>query len=107
MAAGYVRGIQKNGIAACPKHFASTARSCAGWPVTRFWTSALRELYLTGFEIVVKEAKPRTIMSSYNLINGTYANENEHLLKDILRRDWGFDGAVVTDWAAPTTMLWA
>ena len=99
MAAGYVRGIQKNGIAACPKHFAVNSqelRRMASDSILEERT--LRELYLTGFEIVVKEAKPRTIMSSYNLINGTYANENEHLLKDILRRDWGFDGAVVTDW---------
>ena len=99
MAAGYVRGIQKNGIAACPKHFAVNSqelRRMASDSVVDERT--LRELYLTGFEIVVKEAQPRTIMSSYNLINGVYANENAHLLIDILRKDWGFDGAVVTDW---------
>ena len=99
MAAGYVRGIQKNGIAACPKHFAVNSQELRRMASDSILDErTLRELYLTGFEIVVKEAKPRTIMSSYNLINGTYANENEHLLKDILRRDWGFDGAVVTDW---------
>ena len=99
MAAGYVRGIQKNGIAACPKHFAVNSqelRRMASDSVVDERT--LRELYLTGFEIVVKEAQPKTIMSSYNLINGVYANENPHLLLDILRKDWGFDGAVVTDW---------
>ncbi len=99
MAAGYVRGIQKNGIAACPKHFAANSqelRRMASDSVVDERT--LREIYLTGFEIVVKEAKPKTIMSSYNLINGEYANENAHLLMDVLRRDWGFDGAVVTDW---------
>ena len=99
MAAGYVRGIQKNGISACPKHFAVNSQEL------RRMTSdsvvderTLREIYLTGFEIVVSEAHPKSIMSSYNLINGTYANENPHLLLDILRKDWGFDGAVVTDW---------
>ena len=99
MAAGYVRGIQSNGIAACPKHFAANSqelRRMASDSVVDERT--LRELYLTGFEIVVKEAAPKTIMSSYNLVNGTYANENAHLLQDILRRDWGFKGAVVTDW---------
>ena len=99
MAAGYVRGIQSNGIAACPKHFAVNSqelRRMASDSVLDERT--LREIYLTGFEIVVKESAPKTIMSSYNLVNGTYANENAHLLQDILRRDWGFTGAVVTDW---------
>ena len=99
LAAAYVRGIQSNGIAACPKHFAVNSqelRRMASDSVVDERT--LRELYLTGFEIVVKEAHPKTIMSSYNLVNGTYVNENAHLLLDILRRDWGFDGAVVTDW---------
>lgn len=99
LAAAYVRGIQSNGIAACPKHFAVNSqelRRMASDSVVDERT--LRELYLTGFEIVVKEAHPKTIMSSYNLVNSTYANENAHLLQDILRRDWGFDGAVVTDW---------
>ena len=99
LAAGYIRGIQSKGVAACPKHFAVNSQE------TRRMASdsivderTLREIYLTGFEMVVKEAQPKTIMSAYNLINGTYANENTHLLMDILRRDWGFDGAVVTDW---------
>ena len=99
MAAAYVRGIQKNGIAACPKHFAVNSqelRRMASDSIVDERT--LREIYLTSFEMVVKEAQPKTIMSAYNLVNGTYANENAHLLMDILRKDWGFDGAVVTDW---------
>ena len=99
MAAAYVRGIQKNGIAACPKHFAVNSqelRRMASDSIVDERT--LREIYLTGFEMVVKDAQPKTIMSAYNLVNGTYANENTHLLMDILRGDWGFDGAVVTDW---------
>ena len=99
MAAAYVRGIQSEGIAACPKHFAANSqelRRMASDSVLDERT--LRELYLTGFEIVVKESTPKTIMSSYNLVNGIYANENAHLLQEILRKDWGFAGAVVTDW---------
>ena len=99
MAAGYVRGIQKNGVAACPKHFAANSqelRRMASDSIVDERT--LRELYLTGFEIVVRESHPKSIMSSYNLLNGVYANENRHLLLDILRDDWGFDGVVVTDW---------
>ena len=99
MAAAYVRGIQGNGVSACPKHFAANNQE-----LRRMATDSvvdertLRELYLTNFEIAVTEGHPKTIMTSYNLVNGTYANENAHLLKDILRDTWGFDGAVVTDW---------
>ena len=101
MAAGYVRGIQKNGVSACPKHFAANnteLRRQASDSVVDERT--LREIYLTGFEIAVKEAAPKSIMSSYNMINGVYANENEHLLQEILREQWGFDGFVVSDWGA-------
>ena len=99
MAAAFVRGVQSNGIAACPKHLAANSQE------TRRQSSdsivderTLREIYLTGFEIAVREGAPGAIMSSYNLVNGTYANENAHLLKEILRDEWGFSGAVVTDW---------
>ena len=99
LAARYIRGIQSKGVAACPKHFAVNSQE------TRRMASdsivderTLREIYLTGFEIAVKEGHPRSIMSSYNLVNGTYANENKHLLMEILRGEWGFDGAVITDW---------
>ena len=99
MAASYIRGIQSLGIAACPKHFAANSqelRRMASDSVLDERT--LRELYLTGFEIAVKEGKAKAIMSSYNEINGVYANENKHLLQDILVDEWGFDGYVVSDW---------
>ena len=99
MAASYVRGIQSQGVAACPKHFAANSQETRRQASNSVLDErTLRENYLTAFEIVVREAHPKSIMSSYNLINGTYANEDKHLLKDILRDEWGFDGAVVTDW---------
>ena len=101
MAAAYIRGIQENGVAACPKHFAFNSQELRRMAMDSVVDErTLREIYLTGFEIAVKEGKPRSIMSSYNKVNGTYANENAHLLKEILRDDWGFDGFVVTDWGA-------
>ena len=99
MAAAYVRGIQENGIAACPKHFAVNSQELRRMASNSVLDErTLRELYLTAFEIVVKEAHPKSIMSAYNKVNDTYANENHHLLVDILRKEWGFNGAVVTDW---------
>lgn len=99
LAAAMVRGIQSRGVSACPKHFAVNSQE------TRRMASdsivderTLREIYLTAFEIVVRDARPDVVMSSYNRVNGTYAHENEHLLTQILREEWGFDGLVVSDW---------
>lgn len=99
MAASIVRGIQENGTIACPKHLAvnnQELRRMSSDSIVDEQT--LREIYLTGFEIVVKESKPKAIMSAYNKINGIYANEHKELLQDILRDDWGFEGFVVSDW---------
>lgn len=99
MAAKLIQGMQKNGTIATPKHFAvnsqETRRMASNSVVDQ---RALRELYTTNFEIAVKEGKPKSIMSSYNEVNGTYANENKYLLTDILRKEFGFKGYVVTDW---------
>lgn len=99
MAAAYIRGIQSKGVAACPKHFAANNQEClrmSGDSIIDERT--FRELYTTGFEIAVKEGKSKAIMSAYNRINGIYANENAHLLQEILVKEWGFDGVVVSDW---------
>lgn len=99
MAASYIRGIQSQGVYACPKHFAVNSQELRRMAMNSVLDErALREIYLTGFEIAVKEGGAKAIMTSYNEINGTYANENKHLLQDILRDDWGFDGIVITDW---------
>lgn len=101
MAAGYIRGIQSKGVGACPKHFAANSQELRRMASDSVMDErTLREIYLTGFEIAVKEAAPKSIMTSYNRINGVYANENAHLLQEILRDDWGFDGFAVSDWGA-------
>lgn len=99
MAAAYVSGMQSQGGSACPKHFAANSqelRRMANDSVVDERT--FREIYATGFEIAVKEGKAKAIMSAYNEINGVYANENSHLLQEILVDEWGFDGCVISDW---------
>ena len=99
MAAAYIKGIQSKGPSACPKHFAVNSQELRRMAMDSVVDErTLREIYLTGFEIAVQEGKPQSIMSSYNMVNGEYANENYHLLTEILRNEWGFDGFVVTDW---------
>ena len=99
LAAAFIKEAQKNGIGTSLKHFA-----CNNQEYKRFSSDSildartLRELYLSAFEIAVKEGKPKTVMSSYNKINGVHSSENKELLTDILRKEWGFDGVVVTDW---------
>ncbi len=101
MAASYIRGIQSKHIYACPKHFAVNSREYRRMAMNAVVDErTLREIYLTAFEIAVKEGGAKAIMSAYNEVNGSYANENKHLLVDILRNEWGFDGIVVTDWGA-------
>ncbi len=101
MAAGLIRGLQENGTSASLKHFA-----CNQQEFSRFNSDSvldertLREIYLTGFEIAVKEGNPRTVMCSYPKINGTHASDSKTLLTDILRGEWDFQGLVVTDWGA-------
>lgn len=99
MAAASIRGIQKNGTIASPKHFAANSQEYRRMASDSIVDErAFRELYTTNFEIAIREGKAKSIMSSYNLINGVYANENGSLLRKILRDEWGFDGFVVTDW---------
>ena len=98
MAAAMVRGIQENGVAACPKHFAVNSQEHLRMTINEVTDErALREIYLEGFRYVVEEAKPKTRMTSYNQVNGVFANENEHMRKDSLEEEGDCDVVVVSN----------
>jgi len=99
MASAIVRGVQRQGVSCCPKHFAcNNQETKRNTNDSRVSQRALREIYLRCFEIVVKEARPHVIMTSYNKINGIWSHYNYDLVTTVLRKEWGFDGVVITDW---------
>lgn len=105
LAAGYIRGVQKSGVSACAKHFAANSQELLRMHSDSVMDErTLRELYLTNFEIAIKEGRPHCVMTSYNRLNGTYTNENAHLY-EILRGEWGYDGMAVTDWGGSNSYV--
>lgn len=101
LASGYVEGLQEKGVSACLKHYAVNNQEEDRQVISvEVDERTLREIYLKAFEIVVKKANPDSIMCSYNKVNGVWCAENEFLLKEVLKNEWGYDGMVVSDWGA-------
>lgn len=106
LGAAMVRGIQSRGVGACLKHFAANSQEHARMVSDSVVDErTLRELYLAPFEHVVRHARPWGVMTAYNKLNGVYCSENEWLLREVLRGEWGFDGAVVSDWGAMSSSV--
>ncbi len=101
LAAGFIKGLEGEGISASMKHFAANSQEKSRFNSDSVMDKrTLREIYLPGFETAVKEAQPATVMCAYPKLNGVHCSDNRELLNDILRDEWGFEGAVVTDWGA-------
>lgn len=106
MSAAFIKGVQSKGIGTSLKHFAANSQETRRMTIDSVVDErTLREIYLAGFEIAVKEGKPWTVMNAYNKLNGLYCAENRHLLTEVLRDNWGFDGVVVTDWGAENEIV--